>query len=138
MKNRLSIALVFASALLVACGSAKRDERRAAFELKLNSFIGQSIDAVIQARGVPSATASLTTGGRVIEYSQSRLETSGGGSYTTYTSVYTPGPNGGTITQIPIQNHTAISTYEANCKILFSVSSTNVVESWKSEGNNCY
>ena len=138
MNIRLSIAMVVTSALLVACGVAKRDERRAAFEATLNGFIGQSIDKVIQAKGVPTATANLTTGGKVVEYSKSQLLTSGGGSYTTYRQVYTPGSYGGAWTQVPFQNITGISTLEESCKIWFSVSGNNVVESWNDEGNRCY
>lgn len=128
--------LTLAVIALGGCGIAAK--RKEAFTAQMDSYIGQSLDEVIKAKGVPTATADLSNGGKVVEYSSSKMITSGGGSYTSYRSVYLPGPNGGTWTQVPVQNNMPIDTTEARCKLLFTVSKENKVESWKAEGNRCY
>lgn len=134
-KSGLAI-LALVTVALAGCGVAAK--RKEAFTAEMDSYLGQSLDEVIKAKGVPTATADLSNGGKVVEYSSSKMITSGGGSFTTYKSVYLPGPNGGTWTQVPVQNNTPISTSEARCKLLFTVSKDGLVENWKAEGNRCY
>lgn len=136
MKRIKWVALILVLLALSGCGTAEK--RRAAFVTQMDAFVGQSIDEVIKTKGVPTGTAALASGGRVVEYAKSNMVTSGGGSYTTYKSVYVPGANGGSWMQVPVQQAIPISTSEANCKVLFTVSKDNIVENWKAEGNHCY
>jgi hypothetical protein len=133
-----TILLVIATVALSSCGTAEK--QKAAFTYEMDAFVGQSVDNVLTAKGPPTGTASLSSGGRVIEYSKSTTLTSSGGSYTVTQPVYVPGYGGapGTWVQVPQQHTTGASSYEQSCKLLFKVSKDNIVESWKAEGNNCY
>jgi hypothetical protein len=130
------LAFVLLLLSLSACGTSEK--RAAEFAAQLDAFVGQSIDEVIKANGVPTGTAALSSGGRVVEYSKSKLVTSGGGAVTTFQNVYVPGPSGGSWTTVPVQTAVPISMSERNCKILFTVSKDNLVENWKAVGNSCY
>jgi hypothetical protein len=132
--NCLAFVLVLFS--VSACGMAEK--RAAEFADQMDAFVGRSIDEVIKANGVPTGTAALSNGGRVVEYSKSKLVTSGGGTVTTFQNVYVPGPSGGSWTTVPVQQAVPISMSERNCKVLFTVSKDNLVENWKAVGNSCY
>lgn len=133
--SKLAI-LLLATMALAGCGVMEK--RKAAFTAELDSYVGKSLDEVIKAKGVPTGTADLSNGGKVVEYSSSKMITGGGGSYTSYESVFVPGPNGGSLTQVPVQKSRPITTSEARCKLLFTVSKAGIVENWKAEGNSCY
>lgn len=130
------LVLVLTAFAISGCGIVAK--RKEAFVAEMDSYVGRSIDEVIKTRGVPTGTAPLSNGGKVVEYSSSKMITSGGGSYTTYESLYIPGTNGGKWAQVPVQNSTPITTSEARCKLLFTVSKDGLVENWKAEGNRCY
>lgn len=136
MKASRCTAFFLATAVLTGCGIAEK--RRDAFQTELSSFVGRPADEVIKARGVPTATATLSSGGKVLEYSTSKTVTSGGGSHVTYQSVYRSNSQGGGYIQVPVTQVDPISTTELRCKLLFVVSRDGFVDSWKAEGNNCY
>jgi hypothetical protein len=137
MKPFRCTAFLLATAILAACGIAEK--KRDAFQAEMSAFVGRSADEVIKAKGVPTATATLSNGGRVLEYYSSKMVTSGGGSHVTYQNVYRTNSLGtGGYTQVPVQQTAPITTTELRCKILFVVSRNGLVDSWKAEGNNCY
>lgn len=128
--------IIFLLLILYGCGSLEK--RRDTFAAQMDAFVGQSIDEVIKVKGVPTGTADLVSGGRVVEYAKSKMVTSGGGTYTTYRSVYVPNAYGGSYISVPVIQTVPVSTSEANCKVLITVSKDNLVENWKAEGNNCF
>lgn len=133
-----AMTLVFVLAL-AGCSTLNREEAAARFQAAMDGFIGKSSDELILARGVPTGTALLTTGDKVLEYSRSRTETVGGGSYTINSPVFVPRPGGtGTWINVPTQQTQAVQSWEVRCKLLFHVSADNKVLSWKAEGNSCY
>jgi hypothetical protein len=134
-KVRCLIALFF---ILVLTGCATRADKKVAFESGLQQFVGQSIDKLMLAKGIPTGTAELSFGKKLVEYSKSHVETSGGNSYTSYQSVYTPNSSGGTWRQVPVQKSVPISSQLVACKLLFVVSAGGIVESWKHDGGACY
>lgn len=133
-------AIALASALVLAgCNSMQKKEAAARFVAEMDGFVGKSTDAVILVKGVPTGTAILTTGDKVLEYSKSRTETAGGGSYTVNNPVFVPRPGGaGSWIYVPSQQTQAIQSWEVSCKLIFHVSPDNKVLSWKAEGNACY
>lgn len=134
----LAIALVFVLAL-AACNSAQRKEAAARFQAEMDGFIGKSSDELILAKGVPTGAATLTTGDKVLEYSKSRIETVGGGSYTVNNPVFVSRPGGtGSWIYVPSQQTQPVQSWEVSCKLIFQVSPDNKVLSWKAEGNGCY
>ena len=129
---------VLVLALLLA-GCVSLAERRQQFTQAMDSWVGRSADELISSRGPPTNSASLSTGGRVLEYARSALVTSGGGTYTTVVPVFVPNPaGGGRYVGVPSQQAVPVVTSEMNCRILFRVSPANRVESWSAEGNACY
>jgi hypothetical protein len=136
MKRIKCTALIFLLLALSGCGNLEK--RRDTFVAQMDAFVGKSIDEVIKIKGVPTGTAELVSGGRVVEYAKSNRVTSGGGTFATYRSVYVPSANGGSYVSIPVNHTVPVSTSEENCKLLFTVSKDNIVVNWKAEGNNCY
>ena len=128
--------LVLVSAL---SGCVSMEERRQAFNRSLDSWVGRHTDELITAKGPPTNSATLTNGGRVLEYSRSAIVTSGGGPYTTFTPVYVRNAQGGgTFVSVPVQTFTPVTSAEMFCKILVRASPSNRIESWSAEGNACY
>lgn len=125
------------SLVLAGCASMNEEAVRR-FQAEMDGYVGRSADELILARGVPTATAPLSTGGKVLEYSKSRTSISGGGSYTTYTPVFVPNTSGGgTWISVPSQQTVPIHSSERGCKLTFQVSTDNIVLNWKAEGNEC-
>ena len=131
-----SFALV-CSLVLAGCASMNEEAARK-FQAEMDGYVGRSADELILARGVPTASAPLSTGGKLLEYSKSRTSISGGGSYTTYTPVFVPNTSGGgTWISVPSQQTVPIHSSERGCKLTFQVSTDNIVLNWKAEGNEC-
>jgi hypothetical protein len=131
----------YATILLISvlsAGCVTTAQKKEKFSQDLDSWIGKSADDLVVAKGPPTSTFQLSSGGRVFEYSKSGSVTSGGGSYTINQTVYKPGAGGGTWEYVPQQKALPTSTHEYSCKVVFKVSAANVVESWTSEGNRCY
>lgn len=129
---------LIAALLLTGCGAAKK--REASFQTEMNGYVGNSADALIRSRGVPTSTATLSDGGRVLEYSKSRTVVSGGGSFTVNKSVYVPSSTGGvgTWVSVPQQQAVPVSSRDESCKLIFEISADNLVMGWKSEGRDCF
>jgi len=125
-------------ALLMLSGCASQAERKAKFYQSMDGFVGASVDDLVLAKGPPSNSFTLSTGGRVFEYSRSQLITSGGGSYPVGGSVFVGDRRGGGWVSAPSYRTFPVTTSEYFCKILVRISPANLVESWSSEGNDCY
>lgn len=122
---------------LAGCASTNEEEARQ-FQAEMDGYVGRSVDELVLARGVPTALAPLSTGGKVLEYSKSTTRISGGHSYTTYTPIFVPNTSGGgTWVSVPSQQSAPIHTSERSCKLTFQVSADNIVLNWKAEGNDC-
>lgn len=136
-RNALTtIALVW-SVLLAGCASMN-DEVARQFQAEMDGYVGRSADELILARGVPTASAPLSSGDKVLEYSKSRTTISGGHPYITYNPVFVPNPSGGgTWISVPSQQTSPIHASERSCKLTFQVSADNTVLNWKAEGNDC-
>jgi len=125
------------SLVLAGCASMNEEVARQ-FRAEMDGYVGRSVDELILARGVPTATAPLSTGGKVLEYSKSRTSISGGTSYITYTPVFVPNTSGGgTWVSVPSHQTSPIYTSERSCRLTFQVSADNTVLNWKAEGNDC-
>jgi len=136
---RAIIRFVTALAWLALAGcAAMNEEAKRKFQAEMDGYVGRPVDELILARGVPSASASLSTGGRVLEYSSGRTSISGGYSYLTYTPVFVPNSSGGgTWISVPSHQTAPIHTSERRCKLTFEVSAAGKVLNWRAEGNDC-
>lgn len=133
----LRSALTCATLLLAGC-SALNEEAARKFQAEMDGYVGRPVDELILARGVPTATAELTAGGRLLEYSSNRTSVSGGYSYLTYTPVYVPNNSGGgTWISVPSHQTAPIHSMELRCRLTFQVSAANVVLNWRADGNDC-
>ena len=107
---------VLASLALAGC-AAMNEEAARKFQAEMDGYVGRSVDELILARGVPTATAALSSGGKVLEYTSSRSSVSGGYSYLTYTPVFVPNSSGGgTWVSVPSHQTAPIYTSEWRCK----------------------
>ncbi len=123
--------------MLVAC-SGLNEEAARKFQAEMDGYVGRPVDVLILARGVPTATAELSAGGRVLEYTSSRTSVSGGYSYLTYTPVYVPNNSGGgTWISVPTHQTAPIHSTERRCRLSFQVSAANIVLNWRADGNDC-
>lgn len=125
-------------ALLLLCGCASQAQRKAKFYQSLDPFVGGTADDLVLAKGPPSNSFTLTTGGRVFEYAQSRSVTSGGGSYPIGEPVLVSDHHGGGWIAPPIYHSFPVTTTEYYWRVLVRISPANIVESWSWEGNGCF
>lgn len=126
-------------ALLLLSGCVSQEQRKAKFFQSMDAFVGGTADDLVLAKGPPSNSFTLSTGGRVFEYLRNQTVTSGGGSYPAVDSVFVHDHRGrGGWVSVPSYRSFPVSTAEYYCKILVRISPANIVESWSSEGNDCY
>ncbi len=128
------------SLALPGCVTQRMKERQAKFEAKNNQLIGKTYDDLIRGSGVPSGEAKLTDGGRIVEYLTSQTTISGGGSYPVTVSTYVPNQNGmgGFWVYSEGERSIPITSSTYYCKLDFTVSAQNIIQSWRAEGNHCY
>ena len=132
---RLVVAVLI---IFMMTGCVNMAERKATFAQGMDTFVGKNADDLVIAKGPPTSTFRLSSGGQVFEYAKSQTVMRGGGSYTVMQPVYVGGTNGGGWLSVPTQQSTPVSSYQYSCKLLFKISAANKVESWSSEGNSCY
>ena len=128
----------FIAVLLLAGCASMNEEAARKFQVEMDGYVGRPVDELILARGVPTATATLSSGGKVLEYVTSRTSISGGYSYLTYTPVFVPNNSGGgTWISVPSHQTAPLHTSERYCKLTFQVAPDSKVLNWKAEGNDC-
>ena len=122
------------------CETQRIKERQARFEEKNNRLIGKSYDDLVGGVGVPTGEAKLSDGSRIVEYLNRQTMISGGGSYPVPISTYIPNRNGvgGFWVYTEGERTISITSNTYYCKLDFTVSAQNIVQSWKAEGNQCY
>ena len=125
--------------VLSGCATLSIKERQKIFTDEHEIFLGKTFDELVKGKGVPTGTATLSDGSRVVEYYNAQVEISGGGSYPFPTSTYVRNANGsGTWIYIEHMQSLPVRSWSKICKIDFVVSAKNIVESWKYEGKGCY
>lgn len=133
-KFRKRMALLATVAMLGGCAST--EQRRAEFSAATDAWVGKPLDELVQAKGPPTASFTLTDGKRVIEYLRKETVVSGGEPMTMMSPVFVP--NGGGWVYVPQPLYFPSRSMTLACKLLFTVSKDNLIESWKAEGNDCY
>lgn len=113
----------------------------AKYEARLNTYIGQSEDALIASWGVPEKTYELKSGKKAIEFIAKNVYETGGYTYMTSQTTYASGKIGdksysGTSTTLVPQTEPA-RKYRMTCKTSFIIGADGRVESWHHDGNNC-
>jgi len=126
---------------LTGCASTRLKEQQAAFTAKNNSLVGKNFEALVNEMGVPTAEAKLTDGRRVVEYLITHTDMIDGGSYVVPSSAYIRNPNGsgGVVCVSHMELHQLPPRFRLHsCKLDFTVSGQNTIESWKALGSECY
>lgn len=135
--RRIAVYTLTFSALLAGCASMNEEAARR-FQAEMDGYVGKPVDELILARGVPSASATLSSGGKVLEYSSSRTSVSGGYAYLSYTPVFVPNSTGGgTWISVPTQQTAPIQSMELRYKLTFQITPDQKVLNWRAEGNDC-
>lgn len=125
--------------LLAGCGSFSVKERQKAFADENEVYVGKTFDDLVKGKGVPTGTATLSDGSKVVEYYNAQVEISGGGSYPYPVSTYVRNRDGtGSWVYWEHMHTLPVRSWNKICKIDFVVSAKNIVESWKYEGKGCY
>lgn len=119
--------------LLAGCAGMAAQQRQEALQAQVNAFVGQHIDEVVKQHGPPQSTFPLANGGMVMEYSQMRQVTRGGGSI----PVTRPMMIGGTLVNVPSQQFIPTRSDTVTCRILVTVSPAKLVEGGKVDGAGC-
>lgn len=127
---------VLMAALLVLSGCVSMEQRRSEFTASMDAWVGKSLDELVQAKGPPTGSFTLSSGKRVIEYLRKDTMFVGGDAMTTMTPVFVP--NGGGWVYVPQQAYFPARSTTLTCKIVLTVTKENVIESWRAEGNDCY
>lgn len=127
--------LVLVAVVLFMSACASTEERRAGFAAAMDAWVGKTGDELVQAKGPPTGSYTLSTGKRILEYLRKDTVTTGGDAFPTMTPVFVP--NSG---WVYVPNYTAypVRSMTVMCKMLFTLSKDNVIEAWKAEGNDCY
>jgi hypothetical protein len=131
--------LCLAAALLVSgCDTLSVKERQKLFTDENDAYIGKTYDELVKGKGVPTGTATLSDGSKVVEYYNAQVEITGGGTYAFPAATYVQNTHGGTwVYMQPVQSM-PVRSWNKICKIDFIVSPKNTVESWKYDGKGCY
>ena len=119
MKPAVAILLV---TMLYGCGAVTLQEKKQSVS-SADKWVGHTVDELIVANGEPVSVYRSESGGRVFEYFKD--------SSSNKTQVRTfkkanPNKSGG-----------KASDSSLPCKILFTISASDVVESWSAEGDKC-
>lgn len=130
----LAMTALLASVLLGGC--ATTEQRRAEFGATMDAWVGKPLDDMVQAHGPPTSSFTLSNGKRVVEYLRKDTVITGGEPLTAMTPVFVP--NGGGWVYVPQPVYFPPHSATFVCRILLTVSKDNVIESWRSEGNDCY
>lgn len=129
--------------LLVSLSACKTTE---GYKQTLNSWVGQNVDLFVASWGPPNGSHTNADGSKVLQYVQSGSIYMPGTTITTPQTTYSSGSvygnNGGygTYSGSSTTYVTTTSpsyTIATNCRTKFFVSSSNRIQSWQAEGNNC-
>jgi hypothetical protein len=146
-RTGLLASLIGTTALLAGCETVSYDERKAIFEARNASYIGRHVDELILAFGPPTQSFDLSRGGRVLQWANSRTETGGGDSYTSYDTVRNVREvrdQDGTIrriedsVQVPVTRTNPVYTRTIECSIRWQVEADGRVANFIWEGNSCF
>ena len=113
----------------------------AKYEVKLNTWIGVSEDALISGWGVPSKTYTLADGKKALEFVRKDMMQVGGNTYSVPVTTYQSGKVGDqeftstSTTYVP--ETTPMQMYKLSCRTSFILGTNGKVESWHHTGNNC-
>lgn len=113
----------------------------AKYDIKLNTFIGESEDFLIASLGVPDKEYYMSDGKKAIEYVHKNTVQAGGDTYAEPLTTYQSGTIGnktysGTSTQY-VTETMPIRKYKLYCRTSFIINKSGKVESWHHEGNDC-
>jgi len=133
MKRLLILFLLTLS--LSACASTAK------YEAQLNTWVGQSEDALVAAWGVPNKEYRFGDAKKAISYVRKDTIQTGGFTSIEPQTTYYEGtienkPYSGTSTTYTRETE-PVRTYKLFCKTSFVINKNGIVESWQHEGNNC-
>lgn len=124
---------------LILSGCVTMEERRDNFQRDMAYWVGKHLDELIQRKGPPTATATLSDQRKVVEYSTAYNQIVGGMSMPQLTPVFVRNAHGGG-SWIYVRQDIALppSSQLRVCKILFTVAENGLIEKWTAEGNDCF
>jgi hypothetical protein len=120
MKLLLNIFIVF---ILSACATTEK------YEAILNTWVGHSINTLIDSWGYPTNSFEGPNGNKVYVYNNSASYTLPTQTYSNY-NVYGNSVYGNATT-------TGGQTINYSCQTFFEVNSSNIIINWRWKGNSC-
>ena len=112
-------------------------ETTAAYEAKLQLWVGRHVDELVRAWGPPNGTYTFRDGSRVIQFARERTVSVPG--QTTLRPILAPatGGSGGSRT-IYVEEHVSEPHLLAfSCETTFDVDAKGVIRAWRWRGNDC-
>ncbi len=130
--------LILAALMLPLAGCVTFEERRDNFERDMTYWVGHHLDELIQRKGPPTTSATLSDNRKVIEYSSAFTEVTQQ-SMPHLTPVFVRNSQGGG-SWIYVRQEIPLGpvSHLRNCKILFTVAENGLIEKWTAEGNSCF
>ena len=138
MKKVISLC-VLSLIFLTGCQSTHVKEQ-AEFKAKNDQLIGKKFDDLVNEFGVPTSEAKISEWRRVVEYLLTKPEVIDGGYLSIPNSTYIRRPNGNGVIWV---SHFDVQHLPPRyslriCKLDFTVTAQNLIESWKAHGADCY
>jgi hypothetical protein len=145
----VAISLLLA-AVLCACATPGKSQ----FSILMDKWVGRSADQLVIRNGPPEEVFSLDSGGKVYSYLKSQLPEGNSDTrsdmameiwkHDVEMSIIQNSDAAGAIPQSPVlsQDYTGVrprpyKQKKNTCKLLFTISATNIIESWSTEGEGC-
>lgn len=111
---KYAVAVLLAAALC-ACGSTTSPESRRQVS-SADKWVGHTVDELIVAYGEPLIVHRLNAGGRMFEYALNSADNKN---------------------PARTQKNSSKKSSGQSCKLLFAISASDIVETWKTEGDKC-
>lgn len=126
-------AIVVCALLMVGCASTQ--QRKGEFTVAMDAWIGKSADDLVLDKGPPTGSFQLSNGQRILEYLEKETVINRSSGFAASTGIVS---GDGSWFFIPRYTFAPDRSTTWTCKVLFTVTPQNIIESWKSQGNNCY
>jgi len=131
----MKIMLIGVFCALFVLGCASTQQRKSDFTVSMDSWVGKSADDLVSEKGPPTGNFQLSTGQRILEYLDKDTVSGSTSGFSASTGAVSGSGSWFFMPQLMFSPESATTR---SCKVLFTITAKNIIESWKYEGNNCF
>ena len=151
--------MVILIVMLCACGTIPPSEKKV-LSNKADKWVGRTVDELIVANGEPASVHPLESGGRIFEYFEDKVDNQNWSRthikkyshkrrfegelsditkplYRTDKPFVAPTPVAPPASLTPAKSTRTASDPTQSCRILFTISASDIIEEWSAEGEGC-